>query len=159
MKVIYAAAAAATLAALPLSAVAGEHAAAPDYAAQVAELGGDATAGQRVYNQCRACHVIDAEQNRVGPHQVGIIGRPAGIVDGYAYSPALMAAAEDNPNTDDAGDGLVWDIETLSAYLANPRQYIRGTKMAYAGLRQEQQIADVITYLFEAGGVYEAPAE
>lgn len=130
----------------PLSAFA-DDAATVDYAAQVAELGGDAAAGARVYNQCKACHVVNAEQNRVGPHQVGVIGRPAGVVDGYRYSPAM------------ANSGLVWDVPTLTEYLKDPRGYLPGTKMAFRGLRNDQQIADVITYIFEEGGVYEAPTQ
>ncbi len=96
---------------------------------------GDPAAGERVFRQCQACHVIDAEQNRVGPHLVGIFGREAGAVEGFNYSPAM------------AGSGIVWDEETIAAYLADPRGYIPGNRMAFAGLRQEQQIADVIAYM------------
>jgi cytochrome c2 len=96
---------------------------------------GDPAAGERVFRQCQACHVLDAEQNRVGPHLVGIFGREAGAVDGFNYSPAL------------ANSGIVWDDDTIGAYLADPRGYIPGNRMAFAGLRQEQQIADVIAYM------------
>lgn len=121
-----------------------------DFAAEVEALGGDPAAGQQVYRQCMACHVVNQEQNRVGPHQVGIIGRPVAIVESFRYSPAMTAFGE---------EGNVWDAETLSAYLENPRAYIQGTRMAYAGLRDAQQRADVIAYLLQEGGVYEAPAE
>ena len=103
--------------------------------ASIAHAEGDPAAGERVFRQCQACHVIDAEQNRVGPHLVGIFGREAGAVDGFNYSPAM------------AGSGIVWDDDTIAAYLADPRGYIAGNRMAFAGLRQEQQIADVIAYM------------
>lgn len=96
---------------------------------------GDPAAGERVFRQCQACHVVDAEQNRVGPHLVGIFGREAGAVDGFNYSPAM------------ANSGIVWDEETIAAYLADPRGYISGNRMAFAGLRNPEQIADVIAYM------------
>lgn len=95
----------------------------------------DPEAGERVFRQCQACHVVDREQNRVGPHLVGVIGREAGAVDGFRYSPAL------------ADSGIVWDAETLDAYLADPRGYIPGNRMAFAGLRSEEDRANVIAYL------------
>lgn len=101
----------------------------------VASAEGDPEAGERVFRQCQACHVIDAEQNRVGPHLVGIIGREAGAVDGFNYSDAM------------ANSGIVWNDETIAEYLANPREYVSGNRMAFAGLRQEQQIEDVIAYI------------
>ena len=101
----------------------------------LAGLTGDATAGQRVFMQCRTCHAIEAGVNRVGPSLHGIIGRTAGQVAGYSYSAANKAS------------GKVWDNETLFAYLENPRAYIPGTKMAFVGLRNPQQRADVIAYL------------
>jgi len=103
--------------------------------AGLAHAEGDPAAGERVYRQCQACHVLDAEQNRVGPHLVGIFGREAGAVDGFNYSPQM------------AGSGIVWDDDTIAAYLADPRGYIPGNRMAFAGLRQEQQILDVIAYM------------
>ena len=96
---------------------------------------GDPAAGERVFRQCQACHVIDAEQNRVGPHMVGIFGREAGAVEGFNYSDAM------------ADSGIVWDEETIAAYLADPRGYISGNRMAFAGLRNPEQIADVIAYM------------
>jgi cytochrome c len=99
---------------------------------------GDPAAGEQVFRRCQACHLVTAEQNRVGPHLVGVFGRPAGAVEGFNYSPAMRQAGE---------DGLVWDEETIAAYLADPRGYIQGNRMAFAGLRQEQEIADVIAYM------------
>jgi cytochrome c len=101
---------------------------------------GDAEAGERVFNRCRACHVVDQEQNRVGPHLVGIYGREAGSVEGYRYSPAL------------ADSGIVWDDETIAAYVEDPRGFIPGNRMAFPGIRNEQEIADLLSYLREATG-------
>jgi len=109
-------------------------------AAQAPALAADAANGQKVFRQCQACHVADKEQNRVGPHLVGIIGRPAGQVEGFKYSDAM------------AQSGIVWDAETLSQYLADPRGFISGNRMAFAGLRKAEDIADVIAYLESLGG-------
>ncbi len=100
----------------------------------------DAANGQKVFRQCQACHVADQEQNRVGPHLVGIIGRPAGSVEGFKYSDAM------------ANSGIVWDQTTIAEYLANPREYVNGNRMAFAGLRKPEDIADVIAYLESLGG-------
>lgn len=102
---------------------------------------GDPAAGERLYRQCAACHVVDQEQNRVGPHLVGVFGREAGAVDGFNYSPAL------------ADSGIVWDEETIDAYIEDPRGYLPGNRMAFAGVRNPQQRADIIAYLKEATAV------
>lgn len=130
-----------------------------DYAAQVAALGGDAAAGAKVYKKCQACHNFDPTKKKIGPHQVGVIGRPAGVVEGFKYSTAMEAAAADNPNTDAAGDGIVWDVPTLQAYLADPKGYVPKTKMSFAGLKKDEDIINVIAYLAQEGGIYEAPAQ
>ena len=109
---------------------------APGQTARAAD--GDAAAGERVFVRCRACHMIDQEQNRLGPHLVGVFGREAGAVEGYTYSPAMQEA------------DVVWDEETLDAYLADPRGYIPGNKMAFVGLRNEEERANLIAYLEEA---------
>jgi cytochrome c len=102
-------------------------------------LAADAANGQKVFRQCQACHVVDKEQNRVGPHLVGIIGRPAGSVEGFKYSPAM------------AESGIVWTPETIAQYLADPRAFVNGNRMAFAGLRKPEDIADVIAYLESVG--------
>lgn len=99
---------------------------------------GDPEEGERVFNRCRACHVVDQEQNRVGPHLVGIFGREAGAVEDFNYSDAMMTS------------GITWDEETIAEYLADPRGYIPGNRMAFPGLRKEDDIEDVIAYLKEA---------
>jgi cytochrome c2 len=93
--------------------------------------------GRKVFNQCRACHVADQEQNRVGPHLVGVVGRAVASVDGYNYSGAMKEYGGD------------WTPERLSAYLENPRGVVQGTKMAYRGLKEEADRAAVIKWLNE----------
>lgn len=102
---------------------------------QFASFTGDATAGQRVFAQCRTCHSINAGENRVGPSLHGVVGRHSGIVPGYNYSNA-------NKNS-----GKTWDEQTLFEYLADPRAYIPGTKMSFVGLKNPQDRANVIAYL------------
>jgi cytochrome c len=97
---------------------------------------GDAAQGEKVFNKCRACHAVDEPQNKVGPHLVGIFGRPAGSVEGFRYSDAMKES------------GVTWNEETIAAYLADPRGYIKGNRMALAALKEEE-IADLIAYLKE----------
>lgn len=96
---------------------------------------GDADKGEKVFRKCKACHVVDKEQNRVGPHLVGIIGRSSGAVEGFKYSKAMKDA------------GLTWTEENLAAYLADPRGFIKGNRMAFAGLKKEADVVNVIAYL------------
>lgn len=97
---------------------------------------GDPAAGQRVFNQCRACHQVgENARNGVGPQLNGLFGREAGSLEDYNYS-----AAFDNLDK-------VWDHENFAVYIRNPRQVTPGTKMVFAGLRNEQQITDLIAYL------------
>ena len=100
---------------------------------------GDPEKGKRLYNRCKSCHVLDAETNRAGPHLLGLFGRRAGAVEGYNYSQAMKDS------------GIVWDDATLDAFLADPRGYVKGTRMAFAGLRNPEQRADLIAYMKEAG--------
>ena len=96
----------------------------------------DAEAGARVFRtQCGACHVVEAGKNRVGPSMHGIVGRTSGTVEGFRYS-----AANKNAN-------ITWTPEVLDKYLTNPKEMIPGTTMAYVGLRNATQRADLIAYL------------
>lgn len=99
---------------------------------------GDVAAGKSVYKKCVACHFHNKEKLKVGPHLVGIVGRKAGIVEGYRYSKGLKKAAE---------EGLVWDEDSLDKYLEKPRGFIKRGKMAFAGLRDPQDRANVIAFL------------
>jgi cytochrome c len=96
---------------------------------------GDAKAGEKVFRKCKSCHYVDQEKNKTGPHLVNIIGRAAGSVDGFKYSKAMKDS------------GLTWDEATLAEFLKKPKDYLKGTKMAFAGLRKDTEIADLIAYL------------
>ncbi len=100
-----------------------------------ATLTGNAANGEKVFVQCKTCHVTDAGQNRVGPSLHTLIGRTAGQVPGFSYSAANKAS------------GLVWTEENLFTYLEAPQKVIPGTKMAFAGLKKPQDRADVIAFL------------
>jgi cytochrome c len=105
---------------------------------------GDPAAGQRVFNQCMACHTIQqGGPNRVGPNLHGVAGRKAGSIEGFRYSANLKQLAE---------GGLTWDDETLRRYLGNPKSVVPQGSMAFPGLRNEQQLNDVIAYVKQAGG-------
>ena len=96
---------------------------------------GDAKAGEKVFRKCKSCHYVDQEKNKTGPHLVNIIGRAAGSVDGFKYSKAMKDS------------GLTWDEATLAEFLKKPKAYLKGTKMAFSGLRKDKEIDDLIAYL------------
>lgn len=105
---------------------------------------GDPERGKRVFTRCQVCHAIgEGAVNKVGPHLNGVVGRQWATVEGYNYSNDLVAGGE---------EGRVWDEETLHAYLENPKQVAPRGKMAFPGLRSEEERADVIAYIkqFEA---------
>lgn len=96
-------------------------------------------AGERQWRQCRSCHQVgENARNTTGPHLNDIVGRAAGSVDGFRYSRPMQEAA---------GNGLVWTVEELDAFLADPRGYMRGTRMSYRGMRNEADRAAMIAYL------------
>jgi len=99
----------------------------------------DAAAGQRVFNQCRACHTPDqGGRNGVGPNLWGIVGRNAASIEGFRYSANLRELA---------GGGLVWNEDRLRAYIANPKAVVPTGTMSYPGLRNEEQLNNLIAYL------------
>jgi len=103
----------------------------------------DAAAGEKVFAQCRACHQVgETAKNLVGPALNGVIGQKAGTHEGYSYSAAMKDS------------GLVWNEATFAEYIQNPRAKVAGTKMIYAGLKDEKRIADLLAYLkqFDAAG-------
>jgi cytochrome c len=98
----------------------------------------DAAAGEKVFAKCKACHVADEDKNKIGPSLMGVIGRTAGTYAGFKYSKAMVDAG--------AG-GLVWDDANLTTYLHDPKGMVKGTKMAFPGLKKDDEIANVIAYL------------
>jgi cytochrome c len=93
-------------------------------------------AGETVFAQCRACHQVGpTAKNTVGPKLNGLMGRKSGEVEGYNYSDA-------NKNS-----GITWDDASFAEYIANPREKMPGTKMAYAGLKDPKRIENLIAYL------------
>jgi cytochrome c len=107
-------------------------------AAPPAHAEGDAAAGKKVFNKCMACHDAKAEKNKVGPHLVGVIGRTLGAVEGYNYSAQMKELG--------AG-GMVWDDANLTSYLRDPKVLVPDGKMAFPGLKEDADIANVIAYL------------
>jgi cytochrome c len=99
---------------------------------------GDPAAGEKVFNKCKACHVLDEQKNRVGPYLLGVIGRPAGTAEGFTYSSAMKDS------------GIVWDEETIAEYVADPKSYVPGNRMAFPGLKKQEDIANLLAYLKEA---------
>src|SRR5690349_7375028 len=98
----------------------------------------DAAQGAKVFTKCMTCHTADDTTNKVGPTLKGIVGRKAASIADYKYSPAMQAKA---------AQGVVWDEATLTAYLPDPRKFVPGTKMTFPGLKNPQDIANVIAYL------------
>ena len=97
---------------------------------------GDLAHGEKVFKKCSACHSIKSGGgNKIGPALYNVVGRKVGVLDDYKYSKAL---AEYNKN---------WSFEELNGFLLKPKDWIKGTKMAYAGLRKEKDRASVILYL------------
>lgn len=94
--------------------------------------------GKKVFRKCQACHVADKEQNRVGPHLVGLVGRPVAGVEGFRYSDAMQAV------------GGEWTYDKLNAWLENPKAFAPGNKMSFAGVKDEEDRASVIAYIESA---------
>jgi cytochrome c len=108
-------------------------------AQSVPALAQDAAAGQRVFAQCRACHTVDnGGRNGVGPNLFGIYGAPAAKREGFRYSANMQELAQ---------GGLTWTTENLNIYLRNPRDLVPRGSMAFAGVRNDEQRANLIAYL------------
>ncbi len=97
---------------------------------------GDVDAGKRVWNKCRTCHTLEeGGRNKIGPNLFGIFDKEAGQNPDFRYSKAM------------AESGMVWTEENMAKYLRSPGRTIRGTKMAFAGLRKDKEIEDLIAYM------------
>ena len=105
-----------------------------------AKAEGDAAAGKKVFNKCMACHDAVNDKDKVGPSLHGVVGRTAGSLASFQakYSDAMKAAG--------AG-GLVWDEANIAEYLKAPKTKVPGNKMAFPGLKEDADIANVIAYL------------
>ena len=99
---------------------------------------GDVASGEKIFKKCAACHsIIKGGKNAIGPALYNVVGRKVGSVEDYKYSKALAAYEKE------------WTLEELNGYLTKPAKWIKGTKMAFAGLRKEADRASVIKYLNE----------
>ncbi len=97
---------------------------------------GDISHGEKVFKKCSACHVVEkGGANKIGPALYGVLGRKVAAIDDYKYSQALAEYSKE------------WTFEEMNGYLKKPQSYIKGTKMAFAGLRKEKDRASVILYL------------
>ncbi len=105
----------------------------PDFATLLASA--DAAAGEAVFRKCGSCHKLDGTDG-VGPHLNGVVGRAKGAAEGFAYSEALLALTAES-----------WTPENLNGFLEDPKGYMPGTKMAFAGLPKAEERANVVAYL------------
>jgi cytochrome c len=105
---------------------------------EAAVADGDAVKGEQVFKKCAACHSATDKTNKVGPFLFGVFGRKAATVEGYNYSDGMKEYG---------ATGAVWDEATLKTYLENPKAVVPKTRMAFAGLKAEDERADVIAYL------------
>jgi cytochrome c len=100
----------------------------------------DAAAGETIFKKCAACHdPSKGGPNKVGPNLWGIVSRPMGAHEGFSYSAALKDFSK--------GATVVWDYDALNHFLAAPKKYMNGTAMGFAGLKKEEERANVIAYL------------
>jgi cytochrome c2 len=104
-----------------------------------AGLAGDSEAGKTSFNKCRICHTLEAGgRSAVGPNLHAMFGRKAGAVANYAYSPAMK------------NSGLVWDDSSVANYLRDPKGFMPGNKMAFPGIKDQKEMADLLAYLHQA---------
>ena len=106
-------------------------------AASVAYGQGDAKRGEKVFENCRACHATDGSANEVGPALRGIFGRRAGERDDFRYSPALKRS------------GITWSQQTLDTFIADPQKMVPANRMPYDGLPDSRDRADLIMYMLQ----------
>ena len=104
-----------------------------------AALARDAEAGKTAFNKCRICHTVEAGgRSAAGPNLHAMFGRKAGAVANYAYSPAMKDS------------GLLWDDASVANYLRDPKGFMPGNKMAFPGIKDEKEMADLLAYLHQA---------
>lgn len=108
---------------------------APAAPAAATASAGDAASGAKLFIQCRVCHSVEPGKNGLGPSMHDVVGRKAGTLAGFNFSPAMKAS------------GFVWSDDKLNDYLRAPMKSVPGTKMAFAGIADDKRRADVIAYL------------
>ncbi len=103
--------------------------------AALAQAAGDAVKGKTVFARCAICHTVEPGKNKLGPTLANIVGSKAGEVPGFNFSPAMKASK------------VVWTPDALDKYLTNPRAFMPGNRMIFAGLPKPEDRANVIAYL------------
>lgn len=99
---------------------------------------GDASAGETVFRKCAVCHTVELGKHKIGPGLLGVVGRTPGTAEGFKYSGAMKSFGE---------AGQVWNEAALDSYLTNPRAVVKGTRMAFPGLKDTADRDNVIAYL------------
>jgi cytochrome c len=99
----------------------------------------DTEAGQKAFARCKICHAVEiGGRSAVGPNLHGVFGRKAGTLDGFSYSAAMK------------NSGIVWDDDSMSKYLRDPRGSMPGNKMAFPGIKNDEEMANLLAYLHQA---------
>lgn len=98
-------------------------------------LAGDPEQGKKQFRKCAVCHTTEEGKHKIGPSLFGVIGREAGTLKGFRFSPAMKKSK------------VVWNEETLDKYLENPRKFMKGTRMIFPGMRSKKDRDDLISYL------------
>jgi cytochrome c2 len=98
----------------------------------------DAAHGKQLYEQCAACHALEAGKHGLGPSLAGIVGRKAGSLDDFRYSPLMKRS------------GITWTRETIDAFIADPQKEVKGNRMPFSGMAQAADREDLLEYLLKA---------
>lgn len=106
--------------------------------ATAAMADGDAAKGEKSFNKCKACHSAEDATNKVGPYLKGVVGRAVASAGGFNYSEAMKAFG---------ATGAVWDIANLNSYMENPKAFVAGNKMTFAGIKKEDERENIIAFL------------
>lgn len=106
--------------------------------AGTARAEGDVLKGEQISKKCMACHTVIDTTNKVGPHLVGVVGRKVATIEGFSYSDSMKVFAS---------TGAVWDEATLDSYLENSKALVSKTKMAFAGIKKEEERVNLMAFL------------